>query len=216
MSTEIIVAIITLIGTLAAAGIAAWATLKNRNQKSEDSPSTQGSIFDGLTPASRDDVSWRIGEELSRLPKEICPEGELFFIAEQMFRRPAFYNHPERHWIGGLYAFIVTRLVWEQEVMRRISASKLGRADQVLSALLEIESFVAITVGLTLDELTTLTQDYIKDKEKFIDNWHIHPKISIETFKKRSELLMQLQSAMQDLGFNISGIGQDTVSDGLE
>ncbi len=226
MNSDILVAVIGLIGALFAAGIAAWATLKNKKEKNIKSPTeidnstangiSKNKIFFGLTLVARDDISWRMGEEIGNLPKETIPEAKLFYFAEKVFRHPAFYNHPERHWPGSLYAFIVTRLVWEQEVMCRISASKLESANEVLSALLEIENFVATTVGLAPDELTMLTQKFIKDKEQFLDNWYRHPKISLEAYRKRSELLEQLQSALQELGLNISGVGRNVVSDGGE
>src|SRR5258708_3213616 len=113
------------------------------------------------------DVAYRISNKMAALP--LSPsEKDLFPFIEQLFRRPAFYVHPERNYGYGLYAVVATRLIWEQQVIPRLRKVRREPAAVVLRRLLSLEDFMANACGTTPEQLTSLTDPHIHIKSSFL------------------------------------------------
>lgn len=156
------------------------------------------------------DVTEDILPRLKRLPMGDAAEAELLPIAEQLFRRPAFYSHKERDEASALYVVVKTRLIWEQEVIPRLRLARRNDAFEVTRQLLELEDQHAQALTIAPAELTTLTAKYIHNKGLF--DHHCPKRYNFELLggeadDLRTAMLKRLASSLARVGLTLPDLG---------
>ena len=185
----------------------------DRNGTKKKSPahvtSKQPVTGDETLPPGFDDIALWSEHLLGKLPVTDSPENTLFQFSEKLFMRPAFYYHPERNFYYALYATVLTRLVWEQQVIPRVRQVRKKDAGRVLESLLKLEDFLARAIGLETEELTHLTSQYIRYKERFIE---LLPRgvalFNFQLEEQRRQLLIELRNATTSMGLSTPNIGE--------
>jgi Icc protein len=151
-----------------------------------------------------------------------APEQALFPLVSRLFRRRAFYYELERHWGYLLYAIVMTRIVWEQNVIPRLRRKRLDAAGVVLRSLLSMEDFLSDDVlELSKSELTDITSRFIHDKKAFVSQLpqvfiSHHDERSQDIENKRSVMLIELAAGLERMGISIENMGGQYDRGGLE
>ena len=125
-------------------------------------------------------------------------------MAEGLFRRPAFYVHPERDYAAALRATIKTRMVWEQQVIPRLRETRQPAAGEVLQLLLRLEDWLANVVGLERDELTEVA-NYVDSRDRFQRALprNLSALMHFEQERERTAQLEELRSALERCGLMV-------------
>jgi nucleoside phosphorylase/tetratricopeptide (TPR) repeat protein len=146
------------------------------------------------------DLAAEVAKDLAKLPKDrSVDQTELTSITSRMFQRPAFRSNPDRHYGYALYAIILTRIVWDQEVMPRLGDVQGG--EEVGNRLMRLEDFMAKECRLDLRQLTRFTDEKISDKRSFVGELpHIPEPGNLDLEERRKGLLASLRSALQTCG----------------
>jgi nucleoside phosphorylase len=156
------------------------------------------------------DIAEQVANKVVNATKELPARG-LLREAARLFARPAFYPHPERHYGYGLYAVVITRLVWEQVMMPRLRPNKENAASMVLQQLLTIEHHMAKCCRVRPKDLTAVTASYIHSKEEFVHNlgrktdWYGDAKAETQ----RAGMLDTLREAVKSCGITAPSMIQD-------
>lgn len=156
------------------------------------------------------DVAIDVEAALSRLPEIDPPEQQLFPIVAQLFHRRAFMQLPERHWGQLFYATMKTRLVWQNQVQRRLRKRRQDSAEAVLHDLFALEEFVAEKVlGLELHEPDDLRMKFMHDKKAFLAHLPVAGYEAGARFEhERGQILERLRANLKSCGIPTSGFGQ--------
>ena len=170
-------------------------------------------VFESGVVPSDVDVAYNVELVLQKMPKEPA-ESELLFAASRLFRRAAFYSHPEKDFAAGLWAVMKTRFVWEQEVMPRLHVSRRAMGHGVTQALLRLADLHIEILGIDPVHLEQITRAGFAAKSRFIervrrqaDSWEKACK-RIEAAHNRIEALFELRTALNGVGIDASCVGE--------
>jgi pimeloyl-ACP methyl ester carboxylesterase len=160
-----------------------------------------------------EDAADPVEERISKLPVP-ADEGELFPQIAQLFTRRAFMPMPERSWRHLFYALTRVRLIWQNEVLRRLRKPRRTMAQNILKELVAMEEMVAFDVlGMEKDE-PDMIKHLVKKKGAFLaklPTFEISHSRGFECEGKREQMLAKIMRQLETNGIPTVHFGGDNL-----
>jgi len=149
-----------------------------------------------------DDAAFDSARRLSNIPLTTPNQADLVASIMQLFSRRAFELHDEVDAALGLYAVVVTRIVWQREVNPRLSSVNQNVGIRVLEILDELTDLLSQVCKTSPQKLHGLVSRHFTEREAFVKKLNKRP-LMFETnrriCKRRRDLLERLRTALNEL-----------------